>query len=143
MKHFVKRILCSVMAVCMLSTFTFVSAAEQASYFLSDYTATLTAMGNGEIAITVDVGGTGYMTEIGATEICVYESTNNLDFDEVAVYTSDDYPEMLDSGYDYYDAPIIHEGVAGRYYIASVTFYAANSRGSDTGFYTTVSCRAT
>ena len=143
MKRFGKRLLCALLAVCMVSALTYASAAEQASDYLSSYSATLVAEGDGGIGVIVDVDGTGYMSEIGATEIHVYESTNNRDFDWVASYYSDDYPEMLGSGTYYYDTPIVHDGVAGRYYIATVKFYAADSTGSDDATYTTVSRRAT
>lgn len=144
MKRLGKRVLCSLMAVCMLSAFTFASAAAQASDYLDSYTAGLTAQGSGRVAVTVDVVGTGRMTEIGATEIHIYESSTKTGaYEWAASYYSDDYPEMLDSGAYYYDTPIIHQGTAGRYYIASVYFYAANSSGSDTSHYTTVACKAT
>ena len=144
MKRHIKRFLCGLMAVCMLSAFMCASAAEQASYYLSSYTATLIADGNGEITVLVDVGATGRMTEIGASEIHIYESTTRTGLYEcVESYYAEDYPEMLGSGTDYYDTPITYEGIAGRYYKAAVVFYAANSSGSDTGDYTTVACRAT
>ena len=144
MKRLVKRFFCGLMAVCMLSAFMCASAAEQASYYLDSYTATLTALGSGRIAVTVDVGATGRMTEIGASEIHIYESTTRTgSYEWVASYYADDYPDMLGSGTYYFDTPIIHEGTAGRYYIADVVFYAGNSSGSDTGDYTTVACRAT
>ena len=142
MKRLLNKIFCVLMTACLLSTFAS-AAVSRASDYLDDYTATLTALGNGRIAVTVDVSGTGPMTEIGASKIYMYESTNNTDFYQVATYTSDEYPEMLTSGSYYFDDAIIHNGVAGRYYIASVYFYAANNTGSDTGHYTTRSCRAT
>ena len=144
MKHFAKRLLCGLMAVCILSAFNFASAATEASYYLDSYTATLTDVGNGRIAVTVDVVGAGRMTEIGASEIHIYESsTRTGSYEWVASYYAEDYPDMLDSGIDYFDTPVTHQGTAGRYYIADVVFYAANSSGSDTGDYTTVACRAT
>lgn len=144
MKRRMKRFVCSLMAVCMLSAFMCASAAEQASYYLSSYTATLNAVGSGRIAVTVDVTGTGRMTEIGASEIHIYESsTRTGSYEWVASYYSDDYPDMLGSGSSYFEAPIIHQGVAGRYYIAEIVVYAANSTGSDTGDFSTVPCRAT
>ena len=143
MKRIGKRLLCSLLAVCMISAFSCAFAAEQASDYLSSYSATLVAKGGGRIGVLVDVAGTGRMTDIGATEIHIYESTNDQHFDWVASYYSDDYDEMLASGYEYYNVPIVHQGVAGRYYIATVVFYAADSSGSDDAVYTTVSRRAT
>lgn len=144
MKRFGKRLLCGLLAVCILSAFGLASAAEQASDYLDSYTATLTAKGSGKISVTVDVNATGPMTDVGASEIHIYESsTLNGSYTWVASYYAEDYPDMLDSGYQYFEAPITHQGTAGRYYIADVTFYAGNSSGHDTRDYTTVACRAT
>ena len=144
MKRFGKRFLCALLAVCMLSAFTCASAAERASYYLDSYTAGLTAQGNGKIAVTVDVSATGRMTEIGATEIHIYESTTKTGaYEWVESYYAEDCPDMLESGTYYYDTPVIYEGTVGRYYKAIVTFYAGNSSGGDSRDYTTVACRAT
>ena len=146
MKHVGKRILCSLLAVCMLSALLCASASAavlRSSDYLSSYTARVTPVGDGKVAVTVDVDGAGAMDEIGASEIHIYESTDNSLFTWVESYTSDDYPEMLGSGTFYYDTPITHQGVAGRYYKAHVYFYAAKGSGSDTRDYMTVSKRAT
>ena len=145
MKYFGKRILCGLLTVCLLSTLlcVFASAATRSSAYLSSYTARVKALSGGEIAVVVDVSGAGTMDEIGAAEIHIYESTNDVSFDLVESYYSDDYPEMLweDDTY-YYDDPVIYEGIPGRYYMATVCFYAAKNNGSDTAWYTTVSKRA-
>jgi len=140
-----KKILCATLAVCMLTGIltTAASAAETSSAYLDGYSAFLTADGNGEISVTVDVSGTNYMTEIGAQTIYIYESTNNVNFTRVATYEAEDYEEMLGSGSFYYETPITHEGTAGRYYFAIVDVYAANVRGSDTKRYETDPIRAT
>ena len=84
------------------------------------------------------------MTDIGASEIHIYESTTrNGAYTWVASYYAEDYPDMLGTGTTYYKTPVIYQGTAGRYYIADVTFYAGNSSGHDTRDYTTVACRAT
>lgn len=140
-----KKILCAALAICMLTGIltTAASAAETSSAYLDGYRAFLTADGNGEISVTVDVSGRGYMTEIGAQTIYIYESTNNANFTRVATYEAEDYEEMLGSGSFYYETPITHQGTAGRYYFAVVDVYAANASGSDTKEYETVSIRAT
>ena len=140
-----KKILCAALAVCMLTGIltTAASAAETSSAYLNSYSAFLTADGNGKISVTVDVSGRGYMTEIGAQTIYIYESTNNVNFTRVATYEAEDYDEMLGSGSFYYETPITHQGTAGRYYIAIVDVYAANVNGSDTKDYETDPIRAT
>ena len=139
-----KRVLCSLLTICLMSTMVcvFASATNRSSAYLSSYTATLKALEGGDIAVVVNVRGAGTMDEIGAAEIHIYESTDNVGFDWVESYYSEDCPEMLGSGTFYYDSPVTYEGTAGRYYKATVCFYAAKGSGSDTAWYTTVSKRA-
>jgi len=144
-KRFGKRILCGLLTICLMSTMlcAFAFADNRSSAYLSSYTARVKALSGGEIAVVVDVDGVGTMDEIGAAEIHIYESTDNSLFDLVESYYSDDYPEMLweDDTY-YYDSPVTYEGIPGRYYCATVCFYAAKNNGSDTAWYTTLSKRA-
>ena len=139
-----KRILCAILAVCMLTTLltTMASATERSSAYLDGYGAFLTAKGNGRVSVTVDVSGRGYMTDIGAETIYIFESTDNIDFTRVATYEAEDYPDMMGSGSFYYETPIIHQGTAGRYYIAVVDVYAGNANGGHTREYETASIRA-
>ena len=140
-----KRILCTVLAVCMLTGLltTMASATERSSAYLDGYRAFLTAKGNGRVSVTVDVRGTNYMTDIGAETIYIYESTDNAYFTLVATYEAEDYPDMMGSGSFYYETPIIHRGTAGRYYFAVVDVYAGNANGGHTRQYETVPIRAT
>ena len=142
MKKHVKKIFCIALALCMLSSTLIASATLEASNYLSSYSATLTAKSGGKISILVDVTGAGYMTKIGASDIYIYESTDNVGFTCVSSFHADDYPHMLGSGSTYYNNPITYAGTPGCYYYASVYFYAEDSTGSDTGHYDTVSCRA-
>lgn len=145
MKHFRRCALCSLLTLCLMSTMlcAFASANNRSSAYLSSYTSTLKALSGGEIAVVVDVDGVGTMDEIGAAEIHIYESTDNSLFTLVESYYSDDYSDMLwQNKTHYYDSPVTYEGVVGRYYKATVCFYAAKNGGSDTAWYTTVSKRA-
>ena len=139
-----KRLLCAVLAVCMLTGLltTMASATERSSAYLDGYRAFLTAKGSGKVSVTVDVSGTNYMTDIGAETIYIYESTDNAYFTLVATYEAEDYPDMMGSGSFYYETPIIHEGTSGRYYFAVVDVYAGNSSGGHTRQYETVPIRA-
>ena len=76
MKKHVKKIFCIALAICMLSSTLIASAALEASNYLSSYSASLTARSGGKIHITVDVTGAGFMDEIGATDIYIYEHQN-------------------------------------------------------------------
>ena len=142
MRKHIKKILCITLAICTLSSTLMASAAVDASRYLSSYSATLTALSGGKIAIGVDVVGAGFMDELGATDIYLYESSDNVGFTCVSSFHSDRYPWMLGSGSTYFDTPITYAGTPGKYYIASVHFYAADETGYDTAHYDTVSCRA-
>lgn len=128
-----KRALSGIFALIMISSIlcTTVSAAEQSSEYLNSYCAMLTAKDNGDMVITVDVTGRGYMPEIGAKTIAVYESTNGRDFYWIATYESDDYPKMMGSGSIFYKDVITFHGTGGRYYYATAFVYAGNANGGD------------
>lgn len=133
MRHFGKRLLSGIFAVIMISSLlcTAASATVKSSAYLDSYGAVITPKAKGFISVTVDVSGVGYMTEIGATTIYIYESTDGKYFTNVAKYESSVYPQMMGTGSDYYETPITYMGKVGRYYYASVWVYAANENGSD------------
>lgn len=142
MKHVGKKFLCGIFAVCLLSSFLCTVAAARSSAYLDSYRATVTAKSGGKMVVTVDVSGRGPMTEIGATTIYIYESSDNKSFTRVATYNCEDYPEMIGSGSVYYEDPVTYPGTVGYYYKASVYCYAANANGSDEKNYTTAAKRA-
>lgn len=131
MKRFGKRVLSGFFALVMVSSLLCMSATARSSAYLDGYRAGLTADPNGVMVITVDVSGVGYMPELGAKKIYVYESTDGEEFHRVAIYESDDYPEMMGSGTVFYEDVITHQGTIGRYYYAKAFVYAGNSTGGD------------
>lgn len=135
MKTSIKRLLGVILAVSVVVSLLSVAASAavvRSSNYLDAYACSVSAENNGKIAVCVDVDAIVNATEIGATEIYIYESTNGEDFTCVKEYFAEDYPEMLDSGWHYYDAPITHQGTVGKYYCATVYVYAGNSTGGDT-----------
>lgn len=142
MKHFGKRMVCGILTVCMLSAFLCTAVFARSSAYLNSYRATVTAKSGGKMVVTVTVTGVGTMTEIGASTIYIYESSDNKSFTKVATYNYEDYPEMMGSGTYYNKDAVTYTGKVGYYYIASVYCYAANSNGSDEKNYTTSSKRA-
>lgn len=133
MKYFGKRFLSGILALMMISSLlcTAASANVKSSAYLNGYSAMLTADRGGEMVITLDVTGVGYMPKLGANTICVYESTNGTDFHWIATYEKKDYPEMMGSGTSFYEDVITFQGVVGRYYYATAFVYAGNSSGGD------------
>lgn len=142
MKHIGKRMICGILAVCMLSALSCTTALARSSAYLNSYRAVVTAKSGGKMVVTVDVTGVGTMTEIGATTIYIYESEDNKSFTRVATYEHTDYPEMMGAGTHYYEDPVTYSGTPGYYYFASVYCYAANANGSDEKNYTTSAKKA-
>lgn len=142
MRRFGKRLLCTVFAICMLSSLFCTFASARSSAYLDSYGASVTAKPGKKLIVTVDVSGRGPMTQIGATTIYMYESSDNKTFTRVATYDYEDYPEMMGSGSFYCEDPVTYIGKVGYYYKASVYCYAANSSGSDEKNYTTTAVKA-
>lgn len=142
MKRFGKKILCGILTLCMLSSLMCTFASARSSAYLNSYAATVTPESGGKLVVTVDVSGVGSMTQIGATKIYIYESTNNRSFFQVASYRYEDYPVMMGSGTIYYRDAATYYGTPGYYYYASVYCYAANASGSDEKNYTTSTVQA-
>ena len=140
-----KRLLCSLLAVCMCSTllFTMANAADiRSSAYLDSYVCSVTPKSGGKIVVSASVDAVINATEIGATDVYLYESSNGTSYTCVEHFSSDDYPEMLGSGWSYYDDLVTYEGTVGKYYFARVYVYAGNSSGGDTRVYETASRKA-
>ena len=140
-----KRLLCSLLAVCMCSTllFTMANAADiRSSAYLDSYAASVTAKSGGKIVVSAVVNAVINATEIGATDVYLYESSNGTSYTCVEHFSSDDYPEMLGSGWHFNKDVVTYEGTVGKYYYANVYLYAGNSSGGDTRVYTTASRKA-
>ena len=135
MKTSVKKLLGVILTVSVMLSLLSVAASAavvRSSNYLDAYACSVSAENNGKIDVCVNVDAIVNATEIGATEIYIYESTNGEDFTCVEEYFAEDYPEMLGSGWRYYDEPITHQGTVGKYYCAAVYVYAGNSTGGDT-----------
>jgi hypothetical protein len=146
MKNTIKHYFSGLLLVCMLMSICsiFVSAAavepdgQQSSAYLESYSADTTVGSNGKVYISVSVDACVYTTQVGAKLIYLYESTNGTSFTKVATFDAINYPDMLCSGWSYFDTPIEYQGVAGRYYWSAVKCYAADAYGSDYRWYDTV-----
>ena len=140
-----KRLLCSLLAVCMCSTllFTMANAADiRSSAYLDSYVCSVTPKSGGKIVVSATVNAVINATEIGATDVYLYESSNGTSYTCVEHFSSDDYPTMLGSGWHFNKDVATYEGTVGKYYYANVYVYAGNSSGGDTRVYTTASRKA-
>lgn len=132
------RILCLLLAMSLLMAVPAqaVNAEPRASAFFSSYWTELTKMSSTSLAICFDVSANAaFMDELGASEIELFESSDQRNWDSVKTYDPEDYPQMLDyntvshSGYVMY-----YEAKPGYYYTACVTYYAKDSRGIGENF---------
>lgn len=131
------KILSCLLLACILSSLLCVSASARSSNYLDLYGVVLTPKGGGKIVITIDLDGLRTMTQIGATTIFLYESTNSTGFTRIKTYNYEDYPTMMGSGKHFCGDAITYQGVAGRYYYAIGYCYAGDSTGHDERSYTT------
>jgi len=102
-----------------------------ASAYLTDYTAYICAMGDGDLEIWFEVMGTRTWADVGVLFVYLYESTDNTNFEWVKTYHFPDYPNMLWHN-DYICVDHVdYDGVPGRYYKAYVQVWAGPEDGGD------------
>ncbi len=116
---------------------------SRASYYLSSYSAYIYPAGWGKVQVWFDVTGTGYLDEIGALEIRLYESKDNATWTWVKTYDYTDNDGML--GYNDYThaGHIEYRGTIGRYYQAYVCIWGGKNGDGDTRYFWTPSEKAT
>lgn len=105
----------------------------EASLYLSSYAVDLVAIGNGQMSVGMDVNATGFMSKLGVDELYIEQKINGVwvEYDTVyGIYHSDFY-----SYNDFtYLGEYVFSGVSGRQYRVTMTAFARNSNGSDTGY---------
>jgi len=119
------------------------AAEARASYYLDSYSAYIYPAGWWKVQVWFTVDGTGYMDEIGALEIYLFESTDNENWTQVALFQHPDDAGML--GYDnhYHTGHVEYSGTMGRYYKAYVCVWAGKDGDGDTRYFWTPSEKAT
>lgn len=115
----------------------------RASDYLEAYSAYIYPAGWGKVQVWFSVDGTGYMDEIGALEIQLYESKDNETWTWVDTYQHVDYPDML--GYNDFShyGHVEYNGTIGRYYKAYVCVWAGKNGDGDTRYFWTPAVKAT
>lgn len=142
-----KSLLVKITVVILILTFVLpanVQAVQpRASDYLEGYSAYIYPAGWGKVQVWVEVDGTGYMDEIGALEIQLFESKDQENWTWVETYTYNDYDGML--GYDDYShvSHIEYNGTIGRYYKAYVSVWAGKNGNGDTRYFWTSAKKAT
>lgn len=103
-----------------------------ASLYLDSYAVDLVALGNGEMSVGMDVVGTGLMTKIGVLSLFIEEKVNGTWLPYTTVYGIAQ-PDFYMYNTHSYIGEYSFYGTAGVQYRATITAYARNSNGSDTG----------
>lgn len=101
-------------------------AATNASDQIFAYEAEAVACGNGKIAIEFSIEGTGYMNNIGAKKIKIYEDNGRL----VDVFLKSDEGMTISNKVSYGNTKYFY-GTPGMRYEIVVIVFAEDDRGSD------------
>ena len=105
-------------------------AAEESNKYISSYGSAITTEGNGRIKINFNTYGTGYMDDIGATTILLYE--NGTIVKTYSAYNALYSSTMLGHSTYYFYGYVYYDGNAGDSYYAVIVHYAGDSTGHGT-----------
>ena len=119
------------------------AVAPRASDYLAMYSAYIYPAGWGKVQVWFSVDGTGYMDEIGALEIQLYESKDNVNWTWVKTFDFQDYSDMLEYNDYTYTSHVEYNGTIGRYYKAYVCVWAGKEGDGDTRYFWTPVEKAT
>lgn len=145
-KSLLLRIAAVIVMIAMLTPVTadaesVVTVQPFASSYLRSYSAYIHLPGDGEVRVYFDVLGTGYMDELGALSITIYEcSTNSSNLDDwtwIQTFTHDTTPGMLSYNDNFHGSYVSCNGYAGRYYKAYVCVWAGKDGKGDTRYFWT------
>ena len=142
------KIIAIFLAFAMFFSFgTSVLAAEEVRPYANDYIrdayASMSAQGNGKLAISLSLAATAVMGQLGVSGMIVYESTDQTNWSTVGYYTYNTHSNLIAYNTQFFNATLTQNGVAGRYYKAQVSFWAGNGGTGDSRIVTTSIVRAT
>lgn len=103
----------------------------RASEYIFSRQAAAVPLNQGQIRFNFQITGTSIMNQLGVTEIQVLEQ-NGTSWSTVRTFRYQNYPELMGYNTSRHSGSITFPGITGRTYMAYVTFYAANTSGSET-----------
>lgn len=141
-----KRIVSILLVAVMLFGITSASGAyiptpeinPQASLYLAAYSVTLQPFGDGEMYIDMIVEGTDTMTKIGVVEMFIEERTPTGSWHEFDTLYGLDNPDFYMYNCIGYLGEYSFEGTVGNEYRVTLTVFAQNANGYDSGEITSV-----
>ncbi|MEG1525818.1 MAG: hypothetical protein RR475_12495 [Clostridia bacterium] len=148
MKKRVCSTLCVVAMLCSLCTVSAVAAEDggiaplRASEYLTEYTIAVAATSNHRIGMGITVDGTGTMTKIGVDVIHIEKKVNGTWTTHDTLFGAE-HPEFYQYNTFSYVDTVYFTGTAGVTYRVTITAFAQNNSGYDTGTVTsyTVTCK--
>ena len=138
MKKFIRIICFLVVAAMFLAIPAYATEqSERASLYFAAYRAYCHAASSTTIEVNFTVIGVGVMEEIGANEILVQQSSDQVNWTTVKTFSSSNYSNMVATNTGSHGATLSCNVESGHYYRAYVTFYAKNSNGLGEKYYYT------
>lgn len=125
------------------SAATATTVEPRASDYLTSYSAYTYPAGAGKVQVYFEVTGDTYMDDIGSLSIRIYESTDNSTWTCVKTFKHTDNSNILGHNAYYHASHVTYQGVAGRYYKATVCIWAGKDGGGDSRYYYTSAKKAT
>ena len=115
---------------------------NRSSAYLDGYSVAIEARGDGEIAVIMNVDGKGVMDKIGVREVEIDYKENGTWKYYDSVYAAE-HPEFYDYDSRDFMGTTYFQGTPGVLYRVTLTVYAGNSTGHDTGYITSyaVTCK--
>ena len=127
MKRMMRQLISLILVVtCCTGVVGNAFAAERLSFYLTTYMANVSAVGDGDVEVSFNVGGNQTAAEIGAKYILLEESSDGGRTWSIAKEYEDE-SWMSTTNRATYAAGIIYHGTEGYRYRVTVTVFAYNS----------------
>ena len=109
-----------------------------ASAYLNAYGAYVYAAGDGKVQVWYDVNGTRYLGMLGVKTIKLYHSIDSQTWYLAQTYSYETTPSLMSYNDYFHSGHVDFDGVPGRFYKATVTFYGGSSAttGDSRDYYT-------
>lgn len=112
------------------------SSPLRASDYIVNQHTTIQPIGYGLARIDFQVTGAASMHQLGVTEIQIKEKTGTS-WTTVRTYRYENYPDLMGHNVLRHSGSITFPGIAGRTYVAHITFFAADANGDESQVITT------
>jgi hypothetical protein len=131
-----KKLLAIIAIIIVMATLAspsaFAGGQLRASNYFNAYSASISKSST-TITISFSVTATGTMTTLGVSSIEIYKrNPNSVSWTYVTTLNSSNTSGLTRTNHFTYTSSAVYTGETGKEYYAKVTFYAANSGGSET-----------